>query len=192
VQVWATDSGTSTTENFHRAVALESESRVFPLRVDAHSLPFAKEFFDTVVAIDSYLYFGTDERYLPYIVQFIKPGGFIGIVDIGFRREIHSIDEAPDYLKPQYEKYWSSIHSVEWWKRHWQKTGLVEMQCARFLPESEQLLRDYWLERPPTQDEDPIMRAAKSDEEELIGLFCLVARKCQGAPSPSLTSPPRN
>ena len=116
VQVWATDSGTSATENFHRAIALESETRVFPMRVDAHNLPFAKEFFDAVVAIDSYLYFGTDERYLPYIVQFIKPDGFIGVVDIGFRREIRSIEEAPEYLRPQYEKYWSSIHTIEWWK----------------------------------------------------------------------------
>jgi hypothetical protein len=35
------------------------------LRVDTHSLPFAKEFFDDdVVAIDSFVYFGTEERYL--------------------------------------------------------------------------------------------------------------------------------
>jgi cyclopropane fatty-acyl-phospholipid synthase-like methyltransferase len=67
VQVWATDSGTSATENFQRATALKAETRVFPLRVDSHSLPFAREFFDAVVAIDSYLYFGTDERYLPYL-----------------------------------------------------------------------------------------------------------------------------
>jgi hypothetical protein len=43
----------------------------FPVRVDAHGLPFAREFFDAVVAIDSYLYFGTDERYLPYLAQFM-------------------------------------------------------------------------------------------------------------------------
>ena len=150
---------------------------MFPLRVDSHSLPFAKEFFDAVVAIDSYLYFGTDERYLPYLAQFIRPGGFIGVVDIGFRREIGSIEEAPEYLRPQYEKYWSSIHTVEWWKRHWQKTGLVDMQCAQFLPESDQLLNNYWVERPPEQNEDPIMRAMPNDDAGLIGLFCLVARK---------------
>lgn len=177
VQVWATDSGTSATENFYRAIALESETRVFPLRVDAHSLPFAKEFFDAVVAIDSYLYFGTDERYLPYLVHFIRPGGFIGVVDIGFRREIGSIEEAPEYLRPQYEKYWSSIHTVEWWKQHWQKTGLVDVQCAQFLPEGDRLLRNYWVERPSDQNEDPIMRAMPNDDARLIGLFCLVARK---------------
>jgi cyclopropane fatty-acyl-phospholipid synthase-like methyltransferase len=177
LQVWATDSGTSATENFQRAIALESERRVFPLRVDAHSLPFAKHFFDAVVAIDSYLYFGTDERYLSYIVQFIKPGGYIGVVDIGFRREIRSIEEAPEYLRAQYEKFWSSIHTDEWWRQHWQKTGLVDVQCSQFLPASDRLLRDYWTERPPDQDKDPIMRAVPNDREGLIGLFCLVGRK---------------
>lgn len=177
LQVWATDSGTSVTENYNRAIALECETRVFPLRVDAHSLPFAKEFFDAVIAIDSYLYFGTDERYLPYIVQFIKPDGFIGVVDIGFRREIGSIEEAPESLRPQYEKYWSSIHTVEWWKQHWQKTGLVDVRCAQFLSESDRLLRNYCVERPPDQDEDPIMRGVQNDDERLIGLFCLVGCK---------------
>jgi cyclopropane fatty-acyl-phospholipid synthase-like methyltransferase len=170
VQVWATDSGTSATENFHRAIASRARP-VFPLRVDAHSLPFAREFFDAVAAIDSYLYFGTDERYLPYLAQFIRPGGFIGVVDIGFRREIASIEEAPEYLRPQYEKYWSSIHTVEWWKRHW-----VNVQCAQFLPESDKL-NNYWVERPSEQNEDPIMRAIPNDDAGLIGLFCLVARK---------------
>jgi cyclopropane fatty-acyl-phospholipid synthase-like methyltransferase len=177
VQVWATDSGTSATENFQRAVALETETRVFPMRLDAHSLPFAKNFFDAIVAIDSYLYFGTDERYLPYVVQFIKPGGFIGIVDIGLRQDMGSIEEAPEYLRPQYESYWSSIHTVEWWKQHWKKTGLVDVRHAEFLPESDQLLRKYCAERPSDQDKDAIMRAVPNDTEGLIGLFCLVARK---------------
>lgn len=177
VQVWATDSGTSATENFQRAGVLETETRVFPMQLDAHSLPFAKNFFDAVVAIDSYLYFGTDERYLTYIIQFIKPGGFIGVVDIGFRQEIRSIEEAPEYLRPQYEKYWSSIHTIEWWKQHWQKTGLVDVQHAKFLPESDNLLRNYWVERLPDQYKDSIMRAVPNDEKGLIGLFCLVARK---------------
>ena len=49
--------------------------------MDAHSLPFAKDFFDAVIAIDSFLYYGTDDRYQSYLVQFVKPGGFIGVVD---------------------------------------------------------------------------------------------------------------
>jgi len=177
IEAWAADGATSPTENRHRAIELECEARVFPLRVDAHSLPFAKEFFDVAIAIDSYLYFGTDERYLAYLIQFIKPGGFVGVVDIAFTRELQSIEDAPEYLRPQYSKHWSYVHSVEWWKLHWEKTGLVEVQCAELLPESDNILSDYVLGRPPEQDEDSIMRAVPRDQEGLIALFCLVARK---------------
>jgi cyclopropane fatty-acyl-phospholipid synthase-like methyltransferase len=177
VEVWAADSATSPSENRKRAVALGCEASVFPLRVDAHSLPFAKDFFDAVIAIDSFLYYGTDDRYLSYLVQFIKPRGFIGIVDIAFTRDVRSIEDAPEYLRPQYQKHWSYVHTVEWWTRHWEKTGLVEVRWAELLSESSDLLRDYATDRPPEQDEDSIMRAVPQDRDGLIALFCLVACK---------------
>jgi len=177
VEVWAADDATSPSENRKRAVALGCEASVFPLRVEAHSLPFAKDFFDAVIAIDSFLYYGTDDRYLSYLAQFIKPGGFIGVVDIAFTRDVHSVDDAPEYLRPQYQKHWSYVHTVAWWKQHWEKTGLVEVQCAELLAESDNLLRDYAIERLPEQDADSIMRAVPHDRDGLIALFCLVACK---------------
>jgi cyclopropane fatty-acyl-phospholipid synthase-like methyltransferase len=169
VEVWAADSATSPTENRKRAVACQCEASVFPLRVDAH--------FDAVVAIDSFLYYGTDDRYLSYLVEFIEPGGYIGVVDIAFTRDVQSIDDAPEYLRPQFEKHWSYVHTVEWWARHWEKTGLVEVRCAELLPESKELLQDYVRGRPQGQDEDSIMRAARQDQDGLIALFCLVGYK---------------
>ena len=177
VEVWAADGTTSPTENRKRAVEMECEGKVFPLRVDAHSLPFAKEFFDAVIAIDSFLYFGTDERYLGYLAQFVRPGGFIGVVDIAFTRELRSVEDAPEHMRAQYPKHWSYVHSVEWWRLHWEKTGLVDVQCAEVVSESDDLLRDYVVGRPFEQNEDPIMRAVPLDHEGLITLFCLVARK---------------
>src|ERR1700733_13115934 len=167
IEAWGADVAIFDPENRSRAIELECEATVFPLRVDAHSLPFAKEFFDGVIAIDSFLYFGTDDRYLGYLIQFIKPGGFIGVVDIAFTRELRSIEEAPDYLRPQYAKHWSYVHSVQWWKQHWEKTALVDVQCAELLPESDALLRDYVRGRLPEQDEDSIMRAVPRDHEGL-------------------------
>jgi cyclopropane fatty-acyl-phospholipid synthase-like methyltransferase len=177
VEVWAADGATSPSENRKRAVALGCEASVFPLRVDAHNLPFAKEFFDVVIAIDSFLYFGTDDRYLSYLVQFLKPGGFIGVMDIAFTHDVRSIEDAPEYLRAQYQKHWSYVHTVEWWRQHWEKTGLVEVRCAELLSESNNLLRDYPSNRPPEQDEDSIMRAVPHDHDGLIALFCLIACK---------------
>jgi hypothetical protein len=108
---------------------------------------------------------GTDDRYLSYLVQFIKPGGFIGVVDIAFRRDVRSIEDAPEYLRPQYQKHWSYVHSVAWWTQHWEKTGVVDVRCAELLPESEVLLRHCVRDRPPEQDEDSIMRAVPHDDD---------------------------
>ena len=177
VEVWAADGTTSPTENYKRAAALGCEGHVFPVRADAHGLPFAKEFFDAAVAIDSFLYYGTDDRYLSYLAQFVKPAGFFGLVDIAFTREVLSMEDAPEYLRPQFQKHWSYVHTVAWWKRHWEKTGLVEILHAALLPESAGLLRDYVQGRPAEQDEDSIMRAVPHDDDGLIALFCLVARK---------------
>jgi hypothetical protein len=88
-----------------------------------------------------------------------------------------AMEDAPEYLRPQYQKHWSYVHSVGWWKRHWEKTGLVDVQYAELLPESDDLLRDYALDRPPERAEDSIMRMVPRDHEGLIALFRLVARK---------------
>src|ERR1035441_10405619 len=60
-----------------------AENGVFPIHADARSLPFASEFFDAIVSIDSFCYYGTDDLYLNYLARFVKPGGQIGIAGAG-------------------------------------------------------------------------------------------------------------
>jgi cyclopropane fatty-acyl-phospholipid synthase-like methyltransferase len=177
VEVWAVDTAISPSDNRERAVAFDANLRVFPLQLDARRLPFANHFFDAVIGIDSFMYFATDERFLSYLIPFIRPKGFVGIVDIGFTREVPSAAQAPEYLRPEFAEHWSYVHSLPWWRRHWEKTDLVDVQYVDFLPESANLLRAYLLDRPTTAPEDSIMRAARSDNDGLISLFCLVARK---------------
>lgn len=143
VQVWAVDKEFSPTENYKRIVEAGSDNKVFPIQADARNLPFPKEFFDVVISIDAYSYFGTDERYLPYLAQFIKPDGLIGIVDACFTRELSSISDVPKYLRPVYEADWHSVHSTQWWKNFWEKTGLVKVIYSEILPESDFLWQEY-------------------------------------------------
>src|SRR5262245_55979408 len=75
VQVWAADLWFSAAENMQRIRDAGVEDGVFPLHADARALPFAPEFFDAIVCIDSFYYFGTDDLYLNYVAQFLKPGG---------------------------------------------------------------------------------------------------------------------
>lgn len=176
-RVWAADRDASPTDNFRSIRAAACEDRVFPLRADARDLPFAAEYFDAAVAIDSYHYFGTDERYLSHLARFIRPGGHVGVADIAFSREIAGEDDAPSFLRGKFSEHWSFVHSIEWWKEQWERTGLVDVVAAHPLPESRKLLQDYVLDRAASARQDEIARAVVEDTEGLLLMFVLVARK---------------
>jgi cyclopropane fatty-acyl-phospholipid synthase-like methyltransferase len=53
VQVWATDLWFSPSENLLRVLDAGVDS-VYPIHADARSLPFATDFFDAIVSIDSF------------------------------------------------------------------------------------------------------------------------------------------
>src|SRR6202046_1886968 len=91
VQVWAADLWFSASENLQRIRDAGVEDGVFPIHADARSLPCAAEFFDAVVSIDSFFYYGTDDLYLNYLARFVKPGGPVAVVGAGLMREIEGV-----------------------------------------------------------------------------------------------------
>ena len=140
VQVWATDLWFSASENLQRIRDAGVEDGVFPIHAEARSLPFAADFFDAVVSIDSFPYYGTDEHYLNYLARFVKVGGPIGIAGAGLMREIDGL--VPDSLKAWWEPSMSCLHSAAWWHRHWERTGILDVELADSMPEGWQL----WLQ----------------------------------------------
>ena len=97
VMVWATDLWFSASENLRRIRDAGVETSVYPIHADARSLPFAKDFFDAIVSIDSFPYYGTDDHYLNYLARFVKPGGVIATAGAGLIREIEG--PLPDHLQ---------------------------------------------------------------------------------------------
>jgi len=87
-QVWATDLWFSPSENLRRILDAGVEDGVYPIHADARSLPFAADFFDAIISIDSFPYYGTDDHYLNYLARFVKPGGAIGIARAGLMSEL--------------------------------------------------------------------------------------------------------
>src|SRR5947209_18200633 len=88
VQVWAVDLWFSPSENLQRVRDAGALDGVFPLRADARALPFAAEFFDAIVSIDSFVYYGTDDLFLTSLARYVKPGGLVAIAGAGLVREI--------------------------------------------------------------------------------------------------------
>jgi cyclopropane fatty-acyl-phospholipid synthase-like methyltransferase len=59
-RVWSVDLWIDPDNSWRRIVAAGCAERICPLRAEAHALPFAEGFFDVVVSVDAYQYFGTD------------------------------------------------------------------------------------------------------------------------------------
>ena len=129
VKVWAADLWITPDHNRKRAEAAGVRASVFPLRAEAHALPFPDDFFDVIVSVDAYHYFGTDVLYLGYLSRFLRPDGYVGIVVPGLMQPIAGI---PVHLaRPQSngKVFWEdecwSFKTPDWWREHWSRNGSI-------------------------------------------------------------------
>lgn len=132
VRVWANDLWISPTENWGRIREAGVEDLVCPIRAEAHALPYAAGFFDAIVSLDAYHYFGTDETYLAGFAKLVRPRGQIGIVVPGLVKEFE--DEVPAKLRPYWDNEWYYWHTPVWWSRLWRHSGMVEVEVADNMP----------------------------------------------------------
>ena len=181
-QVWATDLWFSAAENIQRVRDAGVEDGVFALNADARSLPFAPDFFDAIVCIDSICYFGTDDLYLNYLARFVKPGGQIGIAGAGLVREIEGAP--PDHLHEWWTLDLWCLHSAAWWRRHWERTGIMDIELADTMPEGWQVWLDWQREVAP--DNEMEVKALEADRGTCLGYVRLVGRRNRQA---KLTDP---
>jgi cyclopropane fatty-acyl-phospholipid synthase-like methyltransferase len=133
VQVWATDLWIKPNENWQRINEAGMADQVFPIHAEAHQLPYADEFFDALVSLDAYHYFGTDDLYLGrYYSKLVKHGGQIGIVIPGLIEEFE--EGLPEHLQPFWDWELWSFHSPAWWRAHWEKSRKVTVECSDLIP----------------------------------------------------------
>jgi cyclopropane fatty-acyl-phospholipid synthase-like methyltransferase len=176
VDVWATDLWVDPTENWERIKNAGVADRVSPIQADAHKLPYSHGFFDAIVSIGAYNYFGTSQDYLATCVELLKPSGVLGVVVPGIR-------QAPNLTPPPYlaERWGSDLCTwlpPDWWRNHWERTGLVTVETADMIPNGWQDWL-HWLKtcakvnRGYTPDEQML----EADQNTLLGLTRLVAHK---------------
>ncbi|SFU74536.1 SAM-dependent methyltransferase [Butyrivibrio sp. INlla21] len=86
--VFAIDLWISATENYDRIKANNLEDKIIPVHGDAMDMPFSHEYFDLVVSVDSYHYFGCKKGvFADKILPFIKEGGYAMIAIPGLKKE---------------------------------------------------------------------------------------------------------
>lgn len=152
VQVFANDLWISPTENWERVKKAGVEDSVFPIYAKARLLPYADGFFDAVVSVNSYHYFGTDEMFLPSFIRYLKPGGQLGIVVPGVHKEFEGV--VPEAIKPYWEPQFFTYHSPAWWKAHFEKAGISEVLLADTMPNGYEL----WLKWDKTLQEAGVLK----------------------------------
>jgi len=148
VEVWAADLWTPPDDNWDRVRAAGVEDRVFPLQAESHALPLAKEFFDAVVSVDAYQYFGTDELYLSYLTRFVRPQGQLGVVVPGLMQPIEG--GVPEHLTREQSNgatFWEadciSFLTADRWRGLWERSSRVDVALVDTLPDGWKLWRDF-------------------------------------------------
>ena len=177
VQVYAVDLWENADKKWENAKEYNVEHLIVPMQADALNLPFAKDFFDVILCIDSYIYFGAENDSLGKIMHFLRPNGKIGIIVPGYMNDV--ANGVPDYLvRFLGDELWT-WKTLPWWKTLWEKDGLVSVDVADTMPDG-CLLWLQWNEalhavgknRHP--DEIEIYR---NDNGECMGFIRLVGTK---------------
>ncbi len=185
VRVWANDLWISATENWRRIRDAGLENRICPIHAEAHALPYAEGFFDAIVSLDSYHYYGTDDLYFKYFRHLVRPGGQLGIVVPVLMKDFGG--QVPAHLTKLghtdggvfwAEECWS-IHTLDWWRNLWERTGRADIEVADTLPNGWREWLDFErvCQLAGSHFYDDEIVALEADKGEYLGLARIVARR---------------
>lgn len=143
-KVYAADlwSDPEVNRKFFRSMGLEEDS-ILPVKADATDLPFDLDFFDGVVSVDSYNYFGRDPEYLDrHLLPYVKKGGLIYLAIPGMKRDCH--DNLPKELllswTPEQLDY---MHDVAYWTEMVGKSRDAEVISVAEMESNEEVWVDW-------------------------------------------------
>ncbi len=139
LDVYAVDLWSDPTENraFFRELGID-DATIHPVKADAsQGLPMASKFFECVVSIDSYNYYGRDPRYLDERpLPYVQRGGMLYLAIPGMVRDCH--DDLPSCPRaswtPEQLEY---MHDLAWWRemidqsKGTQIVDMHEVVCTR-------------------------------------------------------------
>jgi SAM-dependent methyltransferase len=195
VRVHAADLWIGPDANLRRVQDARLEDLVCPVRAEAHALPFAAGYFDAVVSVDAYQYFGTDVLYLSYLARFVRPGGQLGVVVPGLVRELP--DGPPPELttpQPNGKVFWEpecrSFRTPAFWAELWRGCPQVEEVRTELMPDGWRHWRDFEraLEQAGKLTFPSDADALDADQGRTVGFVRATARRTL-AEAPDLYDP---
>jgi len=174
VTVFAADLWIPPTENYERFKTVGIDDKAVPISADAtKGLPFANEYFDILLSVDAYHYFGDTEEMLPSLIPLVKKGGCIAIAVPGLKEEFG--ENVPDEMKP----FWNdemkrTIHSLDWWRNLWSRADGIELIVCREMDCCKQAWEEWLTSSNSYAIEDRGMMEAEAGK-----YFCFVQMTAQ-------------
>ncbi len=147
VNVFATDLWIGATENNTRFNEWQISDKVIPIHADANDLPFAENYFDAVVSIDSFHYFAPQPNFFAQkILPLLKSKGVAVIAMPGLKEEIHGMEpevilEWLDGEENEYHLY----HSRDWWLKQIGQSADFKILMDFDLESFDEALNDWFL-----------------------------------------------
>lgn len=120
--------------------------QLIPVKADALNLPFEPAFFDAVVSVDSYNYFGRDPNFLGQkLLPYVKPDGYLYFAIPGMKQDCH------DHLPPELLLSWTPeqleyMHDVAYWQHMISLTDGIEILSVAEMESNEEVWQD-WLKQ---------------------------------------------
>ena len=153
-----------------------SPATIRPVKADAtQGLPFPPEFFDAVVSVDSYNYYGREPHYLgEKLLPYVKRNGMLYLAIPGMAHDCH--DNLPACLLES----WTSeqldyMHDIAWWRTLISQTEGVEIVDMHAMECTAEAWAD-WLacDNPYARDDRAAIEAGAL---EYVNTIAVVIRK---------------
>lgn len=131
-EIFAVDLWVEPKENYIFFKEQKLDNRIIPLNCSAENLPFAEEYFDMVVSVDSYHYFGLEKDFFKYnIKHLLKENGEIYIAVPGIKKDYEIVPK--DLEHHISEEDFKLFKSINYWEnllaKDLKEIKIKEMQC---------------------------------------------------------------
>lgn len=175
VTVYATDMWIKASDNYRLFCREGYGDKIIPIHADAKNLPYADGYFDAIVCIDSFQYYGTRDNYFENVLlKLVKDGGQLGFGFAGFNKEQ---DKMPDFLA----KYWmddgsDSFHCLDWWTELFTQSGQTEITDTHYIEDGKKIWYE-WAKIARARSNFDDDKVLDGDTDNLLALMTLTMRK---------------
>lgn len=167
-EIFAVDLWVDANDNYIFFKENNLDNRIIPLNITAENMPFAYNYFDIIVSIDAYHYFGTDKNFFKENIKpYIKENGLIFISVPGVKKDYDNVPE--DLSKKISEDDFKHFKSIDYWnnilKENIKEIKIEEMECFNDA-------WDSWLatDNPYAVEDVELLKADNGKFLNLIGI----------------------